>query len=449
MNETATATIAQPDTLVVGLGTTGLSVVRYLAARGEAFAITDTREAPAGLARLVEVPGSDAAWAGPLAALEPGRWRRIVVSPGVPVALPDLARAAAPDAEILGDIELFARTVRRPVLGITGSNGKSTVTALAGALLTAAGRRVAVGGNFGTPALDLLAEDAELYVLELSSFQLETTHSLTAAGATILNISADHLDRYPDIATYAAAKARILNGARRIVLNREDSVVVRLGAGRDAVTFGLDEPPGPEDFGVLERGAEPWLMRGTTPLIAARKLALRGRHNWLNVLAAVALCWPWLDEPGNWRPVLETFAGLPHRSRLVGRHRNVDYVDDSKGTNVGATLAAIRGVVGPLILIAGGQGKGQDFTPLADALAGQARGVLLIGVDAPAIARALSGAVPVRIVDSMEDAVAGAAAWAEPGDTVLLSPACASLDMFANYAERGERFAAAVRGLGS
>jgi len=441
------AAIMQPETLVVGLGATGLSVARHLASRGEAFAVTDTRDAPAGLARLAEIPGSDTAWAGPLNALEPGRWRRIIVSPGVPVVLPELVRAAAPGAEIVGDIELFARTVRRPVLGITGSNGKSTVTALAGALLAAEGHRVAVGGNFGTPALDLLDQDAELYVLELSSFQLETTHSLAAASAAILNLSADHLDRYPDMAAYAAAKARILQGARRIVLNREDPVVVRLGAGRDTVTFGLDEPPGPDDFGILERGAEPWLVRGAMPLLAASDLALHGRHNWLNVLAALALCWHWLDDSARWKPVLKTFAGLPHRSRPVGRHLGVDYIDDSKGTNVGATLAAIRGVAGPLILIAGGQGKGQDFRPLADALVGKARGVLLLGTDAPAIAQALSDVVPVRIVDSIEDAVAGAAAWAEPGDTVLLSPACASLDMFANYAERGERFAAAVRGL--
>lgn len=435
------------DTLIVGLGATGLSVVRHLVAQGERFAVTDTREAPAGLARLSEIAGSDNAWAGPLAKLEPGRWRRIIVSPGVPAALPELERAAAPGAEIVGDIELFARLARRPVLGITGSNGKSTVTALAGALLAADGHRVAVGGNFGTPALDLLDQEAELYVLELSSFQLETTYSLAASSAVILNISADHLDRYADLSAYAAAKARILQGARRIVLNREDPVVVRLGAGRDTVSFGLDEPPGPDDFGILERGAEPWLVRGATPLIAARDLALHGRHNWLNVLASLALCWPWLENAPRWRPVLQTFAGLPHRSRPVARRRGVDYVDDSKGTNVGATLAAIRGVAGPLILIAGGQGKGQDFAPLADALVGKARGVLLLGTDAPAIAQALNGAVPVRIVATMEDAVAGAAAWAEPGDTVLLSPACASLDMFASYADRGERFATAVRGL--
>ncbi len=444
-----TATITQPDTLVVGLGATGLSVARHLAGRGETFAITDTRDAPAGLARLAEIPGPETRWAGPLAALDPGLWRRIVISPGVPLTLPALERAAAAGTEIVGDIELFARCVRQPVLGITGSNGKSTVTALSGALLEAQGRRVAVGGNFGTPALDLLDADAELYVLELSSFQLETTHSLAPASAAILNISADHLDRYADLDAYAAAKARILKGAQRIVLNRQDPVVAGLAAGRGAVTFGLDEPAAPEDFGTLERGGRTWLARGATPLFPTADLSVQGRHNWLNALAALALCWPWLEDPARWQTALANFAGLPYRSRPVARHRDVDYVDDSKGTNVGATLAAIRGVAGPLILIAGGQGKGQDFTPLADALVGKARGVLLLGADAPAIAQALNGSVPVRMVDSMEAAVAGAAEWAEPGDTVLLSPACASLDMFADYAERGDRFAAAVRGLGT
>ncbi len=443
------ATIMQRDTLVVGLGATGLSVARHLARRGEAFAITDTREAPAGLARLAEIPGAETCWAGPLAALDPGLWRRLIVSPGVPVALPALERAAAAGTEILGDIELFARAVRKPVLGITGSNGKSTVTALSGALLEAPGRRVAVGGNFGTPALDLLDRDAELYVLELSSFQLETTHSLAPASAAILNISADHLDRYADLETYADAKARILEGAQRIVLNRQDPVVAGLAAGRDAVTFGLDEPAGPEDFGLLDVGGQTWLARGATPLFRTADLSLHGRHNWLNALAALALCWPWLEDPAHWQTALANFTGLAHRSRPVARHGGVEFVDDSKGTNVGATLAAIRGVAGPLILIAGGQGKGQDFVPLADALVGKARGVVLLGADAPVIAQALNGSVPVRIVDGMEEAVAAAAAWAEPGDTVLLSPACASLDMFASYAERGERFAVAVRGLGS
>jgi len=339
--------------------------------------------------------------------------------------------------------------VTRPLIGITGSNGKSTVTALTGELLRALGLRTAVGGNFGPPALDLLAHEADVYVLELSSFQLETTHDLGAASAAILNISADHLDRYPGMEAYIAAKARILAGARQVVLNRDDPALAGLAESRGAVSFGFGPPPGSEDFGIMDVDGEPCLVRGAAPLLAAADLGLRGRHNWLNALAALALVWPWVDQPDPLLPVLRTFAGLPHRSQLVGRRAGVDYIDDSKGTNVGATLAAIRGVAGPLVLVAGGQGKGQDFAPLADALVGKARGVLLLGVDAPLVANALSGSVPVRMVASMEEAVAAAAQWAQPGDTVLLSPACASLDMFANYAERGDRFAAAVRELGS
>jgi UDP-N-acetylmuramoylalanine--D-glutamate ligase len=447
MNTTAAHT--DRGTLIVGLGETGLSVVRFLVASGRPFAVTDTRDAPATLPRLEEISGAQGSWAGPLSTIDAAAWRRLVVSPGVPVSLPQLQHAAASGAEIIGDIELFVRAATRPLIGITGSNGKSTVTALTGELTRALGLRTAVGGNFGPPALDLLAQEADVYVLELSSFQLETTHDLGAASAAILNISADHLDRYPGMEAYIAAKARILAGARQVVLNRDDPALAGLSEGRGAVSFGSGPPPGSEDFGIVDVDGEPWLVRGPTPLLAAADLGLRGRHNWLNALAALALVWPWVDRPEPLLPVLRAFTGLPHRSQLVGRRGGVDYIDDSKGTNVGATLAAIRGVTGPLVLVAGGQGKGQDFAPLADALAGKARGVLLLGVDAPLVAQALKGRVPVRMVASIEEAVAAAAQLALPGDTVLLSPACASLDMFANYAERGDRFAAVVRELGS
>lgn len=444
-------TAANPrcENLIVGLGETGLSVARHLAAQGVSFAVTDTREAPAGLVRLARIPGADRAWAGPLSQIDPGRWQRVIVSPGISKALPILERAVASGAELIGDIELFARNVRGPVIGITGSNGKSTVTALVGELLRSLGKQVAVGGNFGTPALDLLESDADLYVLELSSFQLETTCSLRTASAAILNISADHLDRYPDMPAYIAAKARILTGAERVVLDRDDPSLMALAEAGHAVTFGLGPPPRPIDFGITDHHGESWLTQGSRPILATRELGLQGRHNWLNALSALALTWPWIDSTEKVTATLRGFVGLPHRSQLVGRLNGVDYIDDSKGTNVGAALASIRGVAGDLILIAGGQGKGQDFTPLADALVGKARGVVLLGVDAQLIASVLHDSVPVRRVDSIEDAVSCAAAWTRPGDTVLLSPACASLDMFASYAERGERFAAAVRGLAS
>lgn len=439
-------------TLIVGLGATGLSVARHLAACGEEYQVTDTREAPPGLQRLVQLPDGGSRWAGPLAAIDAGQWSRIVVSPGVSVAVPALQRAAAAGAEILGDIELFARAVRQPVVAITGSNGKSTVTALTGALLEALGYTVALGGNFGTPALDLLEQGADLYVLELSSFQLETTASLRPASAAILNISADHLDRYPDLDAYAAAKARILVGAQQGVLNRADPLLQTVSGPASCIRFGPDAPTAPADFGIRTRHGEPWLVQGERPVLAARELGLQGRHNWLNVLASLALIQPWAGDPAApYSPpvldVLRDFTGLPHRSQRVAQRAGVDYVDDSKGTNVGATLAAIRGVSGPVILIAGGQGKDQDFEPLVDALVGKARGVVLLGIDAPRIARVLQGVVPLQRVVSMEAAVVQAAAWAQPGDTVLLSPACASQDMFTDYAERGACFAAAVREL--
>ncbi len=445
---------AQPHrrTLIVGLGATGLSVARHLSACGEEYQVTDTREAPPGLQRLANLPGGELRWVGSLAAIDAAEWSRIIVSPGVSVALPALQRAASAGAEIVGDIELFARAAHQPVIAITGSNGKSTVTALTGALLEALGHTVALGGNFGTPALDLLGQGADLHVLELSSFQLETTFSLHPASAAILNISADHLDRYPNLEAYAAAKARILIGAKQGVLNRADPLLQALSGPAFCIRFGPDAPSGPADFGLRTLHGEPWLVQGERPVLAARELALQGRHNWLNVLASLALIQPWVGDPeapsnAPLLDVLRGFAGLPHRSQRVAQRAGVDYVNDSKGTNVGATLAAIRGVSGPVILIAGGQGKDQDFAPLVDALVGKARGVVLLGIDAPRIARVLQGLVPLQRAASMEAAVVQAAAWAQPGDTVLLSPACASQDMFADYAERGACFAAAVREL--
>ncbi|HSM27816.1 MAG TPA: UDP-N-acetylmuramoyl-L-alanine--D-glutamate ligase [Thioalkalivibrio sp.] len=437
----------EQETLVVGLGATGLSVIRHLLACGQRVAVTDTRENPPGLDALNRIEGAASAWAGPLSALDAARWRHIVVSPGVPVSLPGLQAARAAGCELIGDVQLFVRAARQPLVAITGSNGKSTVTALAGELLRALGLRTAVGGNLGPPALELLRDDPEVYVLELSSFQLETTSDLGAASAAILNISADHLDRYPDMDAYLTAKTRILQGARQVVLNRDDDRLRPLCPSSTGPSFGLSAPPGPDDFGAVEVAGEPWLARGEDLLLPAADLALHGRHNWLNALAALALVWPWVEDPRPLLPVLRTFAGLAHRSQRVRSYDGIEFIDDSKGTNVGAALAAIRGVTGPLVLIAGGQGKGQDFAPLADALVGKARCVILLGVDAPQIAQALNGAVPLRLVTSMEEAVSVAAQWAQPGDTVLLSPACASLDMFSSFAERGERFARAVREL--
>ncbi|WP_018865650.1 MULTISPECIES: UDP-N-acetylmuramoyl-L-alanine--D-glutamate ligase [unclassified Thioalkalivibrio] len=442
---------ASGDNLIVGLGATGLSVARFLRAQGQSFALTDTRAAPAALAT-----GADwvnAAWVGPLDDLDATAFARIVVSPGVALEHPVLQQAQAAGARLIGDIDLLAEQATAPVIAITGSNGKSTVTALVGELLQAAGYRVAVGGNFGTPALDLLESAPDLYVLELSSFQLERSHTLAPAAAAILNISPDHLDRYADLDAYVRAKARILDRAQRGVLNREDTWLREIALPQDlqVISFGLDAPPRAVDFGVRPAPEDgPELVHGDEGLLATGRLRLRGQHNWANALAALALAWPWL-EPGAPRAralaALAEFPGLPHRSQWIAEVDGVAYINDSKGTNVGATLAALRGTPGPLVLIAGGQGKGQDFAPLADYIPGKVRGVVLLGEDAPAIARALASVVPVQRVDDMAAAVAQAAAWAEPGDTVLLSPGCASLDMYENYQARGDDFARAVRGL--
>ncbi|WP_018948917.1 UDP-N-acetylmuramoyl-L-alanine--D-glutamate ligase [Thioalkalivibrio sp. ALMg11] len=441
------------NNLIVGLGATGVSVARFLRAQGQPFALTDTREAPAAL----ETDGAKAwladAWVGPLDRLDAAGFARIIVSPGVALEHPVLQRARAAGVRLTGDIDLFAEQADAPVIAITGSNGKSTVTALVGELLRAAGLRVAVGGNYGTPALDLLEQAPDLYVLELSSFQLERSDVLAPAAAAILNISPDHLDRYADLDAYVRAKARILDRAERGVLNREDAWLreIALPPGLKVISFGLDAPAGADEFGVRPSGADaPDLVRGDQALLSTGRLRLRGQHNWANALAALALVWPWLEsgEPrARALAALAEFAGLPHRSQWIAEVAGVAYINDSKGTNVGATLAALRGTPGPLVLIAGGQGKGQDFAPLADYVPGKVRGVVLLGEDAPAIARALASVVPVQRVDDMAAAVAQAAAWAEPGDTVLLSPGCASLDMYPNYQARGDDFAHAVREL--
>jgi UDP-N-acetylmuramoylalanine--D-glutamate ligase len=431
--------------LVVGTGATGLSVARYLFRHDRPFALTDTRADPPALAELARFPEAKAAWAGPLSEVDVLAFSRIVLSPGVPSGLPVLAPAIAAGAELIGDIELLARATARPVLGITGSNGKSTVTALTAELLLGLGEPCAPGGNFGTPALDLLESSSGVLVLELSSFQLELTHTLDLNGAVILNLSPDHLDRYRDMDAYLDAKLRILPRAERRILNRSDPTLRPLVAEWSATTFGLDAPPGPEDFGLVEYDGLWWLARGSERLLATEQLALRGRHHWLNALAALALVWPWVSADRS--PLLEVlrrFNGLAHRCEFVASHTGVEYINDSKGTNVGATLAAVQSLGRPIVLIAGGQGKDQDFTPLADALPGRVRAVVLLGQDAVRIAAAIAGRVPVEMASSMADAVQKAANVAAPGDAVLLSPACASLDMFRDYADRGRQFVHAV-----
>jgi UDP-N-acetylmuramoylalanine--D-glutamate ligase len=432
--------------LVLGLGRTGLSCARYLRRRGLEVRVADTRPAPPGATALREqVPGAQL-HTGPFDAGLLDGVAQVVISPGLSLREPVALEAAARGLPVVGDIELFAHEVAAPVAAVTGTNGKSTVTALLAELATAAGRRAIAGGNLGEPALDLLERPVpELYVLELSSFQLETTRSLEVSAATVLNVTPDHLDRYDSIDDYAAAKARIFAACEVAVVNADDPRVREMPRpGQRVLTFSLRDPGA--DYS-LSRRAGPALTRHGEPLLPVSALRLQGEHNVANALAALAMSEA-LGLP--LAPVLEAlaaFAGLPHRSQWVADVGGVHYVNDSKGTNVGATVAAVAGLAGPLVLIAGGDGKGQDFGELREALRDKVRHVVLIGRDAPLLETALGSVCTTERASDMPGAVAAAAAAARPGDTVLLSPACASLDMFRDYAHRGEAFAAAVRSL--
>jgi UDP-N-acetylmuramoylalanine--D-glutamate ligase len=373
----------------------------------------------------------------------------LVVSPGVSLQEPVIARAIADGACAIGDIELFARAVSAPVVAVTGANGKSTVTALLGVMCREGGLDVRVGGNIGVPALSLLEQTPpDLYVLELSSFQLETTYSLNARAAAVLNVSHDHMDRYAGLVAYAAAKARIFRGDGAMVLNADDAITLAMALpDRRVLRFGLGVPLGLDDFGLVSRNGGTWLGKGGQAWVAAASVRLQGRHNLANALAAMALAHTVGIAPEAMQRALGDFAGLPHRCQVVARHADVLWVNDSKATNVGATLAALTGQSCPVVLIAGGEGKGADFSVWRQALAHNVRALVLIGRDAALIERALDNVVPVVHASDMQGAVARAHELARPGDTVLLSPGCASFDMFRNYEHRGEVFTAVVQAL--
>jgi UDP-N-acetylmuramoylalanine--D-glutamate ligase len=434
--------------LILGLGDTGLSVARWLAHRGASLRVADSRTAPPNLDRLRAFLPEVHVSTGGFQAADFGWAQSIVVSPGVALAEPLIQQASARGVPVLGDVELFAQALpeHAQVIAITGSNGKSTVTSMVGAMAAAAGKKTLMAGNIGVPVLDALDDhpETELYVLELSSFQLETTRSLNPVAATVLNISEDHLDRYVDIDAYAAAKAQIFNGDGVQVLNRDDARSLGMALpGRAVVSFGLSAPASGE-FGM----ANGQLYDGAQPLLALQDLPLAGLHNAANALAALALCRAAGLPLAPLLKALRTFKGLPHRVERVAEINGVVFYDDSKGTNVGATEAALKGMTQPVVLIVGGDGKGQDFSPLRAAVAARARAVVQIGRDGALIAAALVGAgVPVQRAETMQDAVQQAFALAQPGDVVLLSPACASFDMFKNYAHRAEVFIAAVRAL--
>lgn len=434
-------------TLVVGLGVTGLSVARFLTARGVEVAVTDSRESPPGLDAIRRELPDVALFIGGFDTSVFERAERIVLSPGVALSEPLLVDAQARGIEIVGDIELFARSAVAPVIGITGSNGKSTVTTLVGEMARQAGRNVRVGGNLGTPALDLLqAQEPDLYVLELSSFQLETLSSLRCLAATVLNISADHLDRYASMEAYADAKRQVYAGAEVQVVNRDDATAAALASTGKTVSFGLNAPA-EGDFGVIDSDAGEWIVRGSERWMPVSHLRLPGRHNLANALAALALGDAAGFERNAMSQVLREFRGLPHRTQWVAERNGVAWYNDSKATNIGAALAAVQGFETPLVLIAGGQGKGADFSEFADRLVERTRAVVLIGEAADEIEQALAGRMPVQRAANLEAAVRAAAALACSGDSVLLSPACASFDMFSNYQARGESFVRAVQEL--
>jgi UDP-N-acetylmuramoylalanine--D-glutamate ligase len=440
--------------LVVGLGDTGLSAIRFLSKRGARIAVADSRAAPPGLAELRSAFPGVVSRLGPFDASTLADVDAIVASPGVALREPFLREAVARGIEVAGDVGVFARALRgredrARVIGITGTNGKSTVTALAGAMGEVAGLRTVVAGNIGLPVLDAFDSPegarAQLFVLELSSYQLETTCSLALDAATLLNLTQDHLDRYDGMEDYFRAKARIFMHCGRRVVNRDDAFSRAL-ANDGAFSFGLGEPRSRDEWGL--DAARAHLRRGDEDLVALDEMAMSGLHNAANALASHALLSA-IDAPAAaLSRALRTFKGLPHRVELVAQAHGVRFYDDSKGTNVGATVAALEGMREPAVLIAGGDGKGQDFSPLEPAVAAKARAVVLIGRDGPAIGAAVRGAgVAIERAGSMGEAVEKAFELAREGDAVLLSPACASFDMFRDYKHRGEAFAEAARAI--
>ncbi|WP_152206025.1 UDP-N-acetylmuramoyl-L-alanine--D-glutamate ligase [Marinobacter changyiensis] len=442
--------VSDRRTLVVGLGKTGLSCVRYLLAQGRDVAVADNRLSPPGLAELKarwpEVPLHLGVFNAELFA----GFNELVVSPGLNIDEPAIRAAAERGARIRGDIDLFSDAAQAPIVAITGSNGKTTVTTLLGEMAKAAGTQVAVGGNIGTPALDLLDNNVELYILELSSFQLETTATLGALAATVLNVSDDHLDRYATKMAYFQAKQRIFNGCKTAVVNLDDPLSTPMA--RDTlrfVCFGMHRI-NPETFSTRDDEGDAWITFGFDNLIRQSELPLPGLHNLSNVMAALALGHAAGLPMAVMLDVARNFHGLPHRCERVRTVAGVEYINDSKGTNVGATVAAIESLAprnGKIVLIAGGEGKGADFRPLVAPVSRHCRAAILIGRDAPRLAELFHEHVETQRAETLAQAVIKASETAHVDDRVLLSPACASFDMFRNYEDRGEQFRQQVEAL--
>ncbi|MGB7803259.1 UDP-N-acetylmuramoyl-L-alanine--D-glutamate ligase [Buttiauxella sp.] len=429
--------------VIIGLGLTGLSCVDFFLARGVTPRVMDTRISPPGLEKLPEAverhTGSlNEDW---LLAAD-----LIVASPGIAVAHPALSRAADAGVEIVGDIELFCREAQAPIVAITGSNGKSTVTTLVGEMAKAAGINVGVGGNIGLPALMLLDPARELYVLELSSFQLETTSSLKAAAATILNVTEDHMDRYPfGLQQYRAAKLRVYENAAVCVVNADDALTMPVrGADDRCISFGVDVG----DYHLNHQQGDTWLRVKGEKILNTKEMKVVGRHNYTNALAALALADAVKLPRSSSLKALTTFTGLAHRFQLAWERNGVRWINDSKATNVGSTEAALNGlkVEGTLHLLLGGDGKSADFSSLAQYLQGSAIRLYCFGRDGTELA-ALRPDVAEQ-TETMAQAMKLVAARVQPGDMVLLSPACASLDQFKNFEQRGDQFTQLAKELG-
>ena len=434
--------------LVFGLGATGLSVARYLQRKQIEAIFVDSREDPPGLAELGEINPDAEVVLGDAPDELLKNAARIIVSPGIADSEPLLCTAREKGIEIVSDIELFARDAKAPYVAVTGSNGKSTVTTLLTLMCNAAGTEALAGANLGVPALDLLDRDEpDFFILELSSFQLQRTLDLPAKIAVLLNISPDHLDWHESDEQYRSAKYRIFEQAESAVVSRADEdVEEHLAKDMPCISFGLDAPAEGQ-YGLVNDEGEQFLARGDQLLLSTADIAMVGTHNQANALAALATGELMGLSLSAMLQVLNEFPGLPHRMQYVGHQGRADFINDSKATNVGAAIASVESIDGLVILIAGGQGKGGDFAELARSVFGKLRAAILIGEDAPLLAEAFVDLAPSERANDMHAAVARAAELAEEGDTVLLAPACASFDQYANYQKRGEAFCDAVEAL--
>ncbi len=431
--------------LIVGLGSTGFSVARFFSRLEIPFAIVDSRDKPPLISQLSEQLPDVAVFTGGFDKAAMAVATHLIVSPGVSLNEPSILRAVNSGIRIISDIDLFACATDKPVIAISGSNGKSTVTTMLGEMADATGMKTAIGGNLGEPALDLLKLDAELYVLELSSFQLERTTELNAQAATVLNVSADHMDRYDSMESYARAKQRVFRGHGMVILNADDPVVMNMQEpGRESLTFSIKSKA---DF-YWDHNSEQMMFRDQV-LMSTKKMRLQGRHNIANGLAALALGQSVGLDPVKMCPALQRFKGLEHRMQKIVELNGVSWVNDSKATNIGACIAALQGCSENIVLIAGGDAKGADMQELVPAIKNKCKSVVLMGKDAKLMARALNNCVPVYFAGNMNEAVKTVAELAQAGDIALLSPACASLDQYKNYIERGNKFTAAVRRMGT